>query len=85
MITVAGHRIFLKCSNFCVYVCVFFFFFFFLGLHLWFMEDLRLGVEMELQLPTPQPQQRQIPSLACDQNHSSQQCRILNPLSEARD
>ena len=50
------------------------------------MEVPRLGVESELQLPayitaTATPDQ----SLVCNLHHSSRQCRILNPLSEARD
>ena len=62
------------------------FFFVFVGLHAWHMEVPRLGVQSELML------------LACatatatpdlshffDLHHSSQQCRILDPLSEARD
>ena len=60
--------------------------FVFLGPHLHHMEVPRLGVESELQLPayttaiaTPDP------SHVCDLHHSSQQCRILNPLSKARD
>uniref|UniRef100_A0A8D1DAL5 Uncharacterized protein n=1 Tax=Sus scrofa TaxID=9823 RepID=A0A8D1DAL5_PIG len=64
----------------------FFFFFCFLGPLLWHMEVPRLGVESELQLPayttataTPDP------SRVCDLHYSSQQRRILNPLSEARD
>ena len=66
-----------------------FFFFFLFGLfranspH---MEIPRLGVELELQLPahaiaTAMP----YPSLVCDLHHSSRQCRILDPLSKARD
>ena len=48
------------------------------------MEVPRVGVKQELQLPayttaTPDP------NLICDLYHSSRQCRILNPLSEARD
>ena len=50
------------------------------------MEGPGLGVESELQLPayttataTPDP------SHICDLHHSSQQRRILNLLSEARD
>ena len=50
------------------------------------MKVLRLGVELELQMPayatataTPDP------SRICDLHHSSRQCQILNPLSEARD
>ena len=52
------------------------------------MEVPRLGVELGLQLPayatataTPDPD----PSCVFDLHHSSQQRRILNPLSEARD
>ena len=66
----------------CLFVC----FLTFLGLHLQLAEVPRLGVESELQLPayatataTPDP------SCICDLRHSSQQCLILNPLSEARD
>ena len=40
------------------------------------MEVPRLRVKLELQLD---------PSLVCDLYHSSRQCRILNPLSKARD
>ena len=57
-----------------------------LGLHLWLMEVPRLGVELQLQLPayttaaaTPDA------SCVCDLHHSSWQCWILYPLSEARD
>lgn len=57
-----------------------------LGPHLWHMEVPRLGVESKLLLPayttataTPDP------SHICDLHHSSRQCRICNPLSEARD
>ena len=56
------------------------------GLYLWHMEVLRLGIESELQVPaystataTPDP------SHLCDLHHSSQQCQVLNPLSEAGD
>ena len=64
----------------------FFFPFFLLWLHPWHMEDPRLGVETELQLPayttaTAMPGL----SLVCGLHHSSWQCRILNPLSQARD
>ena len=59
-------------------------FFFFLGLHLKHMELPKQGVEMDLQLPaivtaTPDP------SHVCNLHHSSQQHKILNPLSEAKD
>ena len=50
------------------------------------MKVPRLGVEAELQLPaydtvtaTPDP------SCVCNLYHSSQQRRVLNPLSKARD
>ena len=35
--------------------------------------------------PTPQPQQNRIQTHFCDPHHSLWQCRIRNPLSEARD
>ena len=46
----------------------------------------RLGVETEQQLPayTIATATRD-PSHICDLHHSSQQCWILNPLSEAKD
>ena len=59
---------------------------FVLGPHPRHKEVLRLGVELELQGPayttaraTPGP------SHVCDLHHSSGQCQILNPQSEARD
>ena len=50
------------------------------------MEVPRLGVQSELQLPayttaTATPDLSHI----CNLHHSSQQCQIPNPLSEARD
>ena len=58
----------------------------FLGPHLRHMEVSRLGVESKLQLPayvtaTATPDLSRI----CDLHQSSQQCQILNPLSEASD
>ena len=49
------------------------------------MEVPGLGGELELQLAayTTAPATQDL-SLVCDLHHSSQQCRILNPLSEAR-
>ena len=46
----------------------------------------RLGVELELQLPayTTATAMWDL-SPICDLHHSSGQCRILNPLSKARD
>ena len=63
-----------------------FFFFFFLGPQLWHMDVPRLGVLLELQLPayTRATATRDL-SRVCNLHHSSQQCRILNPLIEARD
>ena len=50
------------------------------------MEVPRLGVESELQLlATATATARPNPSSICDPHCSSQQCRILNPLIEARD
>ena len=50
------------------------------------MEVPKLGVESELQLPASTTAiAMQDPSHVCDVHHSSCQCQILNPLSEARD
>ena len=70
--------------SFCLFVCLFVFCF--LGPYSWHMEVPRLGVESELQLPayttaTATP----YPSHICNLHHSSQQRRILNPMSEASD
>jgi len=62
------------------------FFFGFLGPHLQHTEVPRLGVESELQpLAYATATATQDASLICGLHFSSQQCRILNPLSEARD
>ena len=64
----------------------FVFSFFFLGPYLWHMEVPRLGVQLELQLLAYTTAiATSDPSHICNLHHSSQQCRILNPLSEARD
>ena len=78
----------------CLFVCLFtsrvvelyLFCFCFLGLHPWPMELPRLGVESELQLQdyTTATTMRNL-SHVFDLHPSSQQCGILNPLSEARD
>ena len=65
---------------------LFFIFFGFLGLHPQDMEGSRLEVQSELQLPAYNtPTATPDLSLVCDLHHSSRQCWILNPLSEARD
>ena len=68
-----------------------FFFFFlnrfsFLESHPWHMEVPRLGFKSKLQLPA-YTTAAATPDLSriCDLHHSSQQRRILNPLSKARD
>ena len=78
---------FLSLSFFSFLSSYFFFLFFcFLGPHLRHTEVPRLGVELELQLPAyTTATVMQYPSRICDLYHSSRQCRILNPLSEARD
>ena len=48
------------------------------------MEVLGLGIELELQPPACATATPDL-SHVCDLPHSSRQCRILNPLSEARD
>ena len=75
-----SHQNWIKRKKF--FVC----FFVFLGLHQWHMEASGLGVELEMQLPayataTAMPDL----SCVCYRYHSSRQCHILNPLSEARD
>ena len=63
-----------------------FFFLSFLGPHLQHMEVPRLGVQSELQLPAyATVTATQDLSRVCDLHHSSQQHRVLNPLSKARD
>ena len=63
-----------------------FFLFVFLGQHPQHMEIPRLGVELELQLPAYTIVTAMLdPGCVCYLHCSSQQCQILNPLSEARD
>ena len=69
-----------------LFIHSFIYLFCYLGLHPQHMEAPRLRVQLELQLPpyttataTPDP------SHVCDLHHSSRQCQIPNPLSEARD
>ena len=63
-----------------------FFVFCFLGLHPWHMEVPRLGVESELLLPAHATATATLDlSHVCNLHRSSWQCRILKPLSEARD
>ena len=59
---------------------------FFLGPRPQHMEIPRLGVYSELQLPAYATATATLdPSHICELHHSSRQCRILNPPSEARD
>jgi len=57
----------------------------FLGPHLWHTEVPRLGVQSELQLQafTTATAMQDLYNV-CNLHHSSRQCWILNPLSEAR-
>ena len=65
-------------------LCLSFYFLpFFLTLHLQHMEVPRLGVESELQLSSYAIDMA-LPNQISDLHCSLQQCRILNPLSEAR-
>ena len=58
--------------------------FFFLGPHLWHMEIPRLRVKLEVKLPAYTTATIVCDlSHICDQHCSSQQCLILNPLSNA--
>ena len=66
--------------------CFFFFWSVFLGPPLWNTEVPRLGAELELQLQPPTiTTAMPDPSQVCNLHHSSHQCWILNPLSEAKD
>ena len=49
------------------------------------MEVPRLGVKLDLQPAYTTVTATRDPSHICDLHHSSRQCRILNPLSKARD
>ena len=77
--------LFLK-INIATDIYLFIYLFCFLVPHLWYMKGPRLEIESELQLlaytiATATPDPNHIYNL----HHSSQQCQILNPLSEARD
>ena len=75
-------KVFITLSKFFVFAFVFVF----LGLYLWHMEVPRLGVELELQLRAyATATATQDPSPFCNLHHSSWQCQIPNPLTEARD
>ena len=71
------------------FVCLSFlclFCFVFLGLHLQHMHVPKLGVESELKLPAyTTATALWDPGCVCSLCHSSRQCQILKPLSEARD
>ena len=65
---------------------IFFFFCFFFRQHQQHMEVPRLEVELELKLlANTAATATQGPSRVFDLHHRSWQCRILNPLSGARD
>ena len=69
-------------------VCFVFFFCLcvFLGPYPWHMEVPRLGIELELQLLAYATATATWDlSHVCNLHHSSRQCPIFNPLSEARD
>ena len=69
-----------------VYIFLFVCLFCFLGPHPWHMEVPRLRVKLELQLPAyATATATSDTSRVFNLYHSSWQCRILNPLNEARD
>ena len=75
-----------KKKNSSFYSYFIFYFFVFLGSHAQHMEIPMLGVELELQLLAyTTATAMQDLSQVCDLHHSSWQCQILNPQSEARD
>ena len=62
---------------------IYLFIFCFLGLHLWHMEVPRLGIKLELQLLAyTTATAMQDPSHVCNLPHSSQQCQIVDHISE---
>ena len=72
-------QIFLISNDCSFFFFLFFFFFVFLGQYLWHMEVPGLDLNWSCShRATPQ-------HCICDLHHNSQQCPILNPLSEARD
>ena len=70
-----------------IYILIYYYYYFcFLELCMQHVKAPRPGVESELQLPAYTTATAiQNPSRICKLHHSSQQHRILNPLSEARD
>ena len=84
----SSRSLFLFCRQVHLYHILFYyyyFFFVFLGPHLRHMEAHRLGVKSGLQpLAYTTATSAQDLSRACDLHQSSQQCQVLNPLSEAR-
>ena len=73
-------------TSYGIFAINFFCLFVFLGPHPRHTEIPRRGVQSKLMLPayTRATATRDL-SHICDLHHSAQQCRILNPLSEARD
>ena len=70
----------------CIYLLTLFIHLFILQLHVWHMEVPKLGVEWQLELPACATATAMWdPSRICNLHHSSQQCQILKPLSQARD
>ena len=69
-----------------IFLFYYYYYYFFLELHPPRMEVPSLGVTSELQLPAYATATAAW-DLSCiyDLHHSSRQCRILNPLGEARD
>ena len=79
-------RVHIAVRSLCLFHIWDFFFFCLLGPHPQHVEIPRLGVQLELQLSayTTAIATRDR-SRVCDLRHSSGQCQILNPVSEARD
>ena len=76
--------------EFCILIFLVFILFYlifrFLGPHPWYLEVPRLRVKLELQLPAyATATATSDTSRVFNLYHSSWQCRILNPLNEARD
>ena len=82
-VTMTGSRM-TKWPNTGLIFFSFFFLSFFLGPHLWHKEAPRQAVKSELQLSANTTATPDL-SRVCEEHHGSWQCRILNPMSEARD
>ena len=84
LVSFAVHKLLILIRSYML-IYLFIYLFVFLGPHLWHMEVPRLGVQSKLQLLAYTTATETLDwSHVCNLYHSSQQCQILNPLSQAR-